>query len=66
MYADHERQRVDHRRLHQRPQTAGQRLAGNKRAAGRWADEVLVQHPEVALPDDRDAEEDRGEECALG
>ena len=59
------RQHIDDDRLRQGADARRERFAQHQRGARRRADEELLNDPEVALPDDRDAVEDRDEEHAL-
>jgi len=58
-------ERIDDYRLRQATHGRGDRLAENERGPGRRADQVAVEHAEIAFPDRRDAIENRGEEDAL-
>jgi hypothetical protein len=49
----------------QRPNTRQQGFADYQRRKGRQADEVALEHAEIALSDRRDAIEDRDEQDAL-
>ncbi len=59
-------QEVDDESLRQAAQARRNRLAQDERGSRRGAHEELVQDPQVPLPDDRDAVEDRDKEHALG
>ena len=64
--ADEDGHERDDHGLRACPVPPGERLAAHEGHPRRGAHEQLLHDPEVALPDHRDAVEDRAEEAALG